>query len=101
MTMKQENVDLGDKLMQLFWMYFQLAALLSIGIGFFNLLPIPILDGGAVVMTLAEALSGKALPEKAQNAGLTFGLVSLVVFALLVTWQDVGRLISGFFAGLA
>jgi regulator of sigma E protease len=87
--------------MQLFWMYFHLAALLSIGIGFFNLLPIPVLDGGAVVMTLAEAVTGKSLPEKAQNAGLTFGLVSLVVFALLVTWQDIGRLISGFLPGPA
>jgi regulator of sigma E protease len=101
MTMNQEDIDLGAKVMQLFWMYFHLAALLSIGIGFFNLLPIPVLDGGAVVMTLAEALTGKALPEKAQNAGLTFGLVSLVVFALLVTWQDIGRLISGFFPGPA
>jgi regulator of sigma E protease len=101
MTMNQENVDLGAKFMQLFWMYFHLAALLSIGIGFFNLLPIPVLDGGAVVMTLAEAVTGKALPEKAQNAGLTFGLVSLVVFALLVTWQDIGRLISGFLPGPA
>jgi regulator of sigma E protease len=101
MTMNQVNVDLGAKFMQLFWMYFHLAALLSIGIGFFNLLPIPVLDGGAVVMTLAEAVTGKALPEKAQNAGLTFGLVSLVVFALLVTWQDIGRLISGFLPGPA
>ena len=101
MTMNQEDIDLGAKVMQLFWMYFHLAALLSIGIGFFNLLPIPVLDGGAVVMTLAEALTGKALPEKAQNAGLTFGLVSLVVFALVVTWQDIGRLISGFFPGPA
>lgn len=101
MTMNQDNVDLGAKFMQLFWMYFHLAALLSIGIGFFNLLPIPVLDGGAVVMTLAEAVTGKALPEKAQDAGLTFGLVSLVVFALLVTWQDIGRLISGFLPGPA
>jgi regulator of sigma E protease len=100
-TMNQENLDLGAKIMQLFWMYFHLAALLSIGIGFFNLLPIPVLDGGAVVMTLAEAVTGRALPEKAQNAGLTFGLVSLVVFALLVTWQDIGRLISGFLPGPA
>jgi regulator of sigma E protease len=95
MTMGQENVDLGEKFIQLFWMYFQLAAMLSVGIGFFNLLPLPVLDGGAVMMTLPEAVTGKMLPEKAQNAGLTFGLVSLVVFALLITWQDIGRLITG------
>lgn len=95
MTMGQKDVDLGEKFIQLFWMYFQLAAMLSVGIGFFNLLPLPVLDGGAVVMTLPEALTGKIIPEKAQNAGLTFGLVSLVVFALLITWQDIGRLITG------
>lgn len=95
MTMNQKDVDLGEKFIQLFWMYFQLAAVLSVGIGFFNLLPLPVLDGGAVMMTLPEALTGKTIPEKAQNAGLTFGLVSLVVFAVLITWQDIGRLITG------
>lgn len=94
-TMGQENVDLGVKMGQLFWMLFQLAALLSVGIGFFNLLPLPVLDGGTVVMTLAEAATGKPLPEKVQNAGLTIGLVCLVGFALVITLQDVLRLSGG------
>jgi regulator of sigma E protease len=92
MTMKQEGVPLGEKFGQLFWLLFQLAALLSVGVGFFNLLPIPVLDGGAVVMTLAEAVTGKPLPEKVQNAGLTIGLVCLVTFALVITLQDSIRL---------
>ena len=70
----------------------QLAALLSVGVGFFNLLPIPVLDGGAVVMTLAEAAIGKPLPDKVQNVGLTIGLVCLAAFALVVTLQDSLRL---------
>lgn len=94
-TMSQENVDLAQKMNQLFWMLFQLAALLSVGIGFFNLLPLPVLDGGAVVMHLAEAATGKPLPEKVQSAGLTIGLVCLAGFALVITLQDVLRLGGG------
>ena len=82
----------GEKLRQLLWTFLQLAALLSIGVGFFNLLPIPVLDGGAVVMNLAEGVTGKPIPEKVQNVGLTIGLVCLVTFALLITVQDSLRL---------
>ncbi len=92
MTMKQEGVDLGQKIADLMWILLQLAALLSVGVGFFNLLPIPVLDGGAVIMTLAEAAIGKPLPDKVQNVGLTIGLVCLAAFALVVTLQDSLRL---------
>lgn len=92
MTMKQEGVDLGQKIADLMWILLQLAALLSVGVGFFNLLPIPVLDGGAVVMTLAEVATGKPLPDKVQNVGLTIGLVCLAAFALVVTLQDSLRL---------
>lgn len=92
MTMKQEGVDLGQKIADLGWILLQLAALLSVGVGFFNLLPIPVLDGGAVVMTLAEVATGKPLPDKVQNVGLTIGLVCLAAFALVVTLQDSLRL---------
>ena len=95
MTMKQDGIDLGQKLGDLAWVLVQLAALLSVGIGFFNLLPLPVLDGGAVVMTLAEAATGKPLPDKVQNVGLTIGLVCLAAFALVVTFQDVLRLPGG------
>jgi len=92
MTMNQEGVDLGQKIVDLIGILLQLAALLSVGVGFFNLLPIPVLDGGAVVMTLAEAAIGKPLPDKVQNVGLTIGLVCLAAFALVVTLQDSLRL---------
>ncbi len=92
MTMNQQGVDLGQKISDLMWILLQLAALLSVGVGFFNLLPIPVLDGGAVVMTLAEAATGKPLPDKVQNVGLTIGLVCLAAFALVVTLQDSLRL---------
>lgn len=93
--MQQKNVSFFEKLHQLSFSLLQLAALLSIGVGFFNLLPIPVLDGGAAVMCLAEAATGKEIPEKVHRVGLTIGLVCLVGFALLITWQDVSRLWPG------
>jgi regulator of sigma E protease len=95
MTLNQPDADLGEKVADLFWMLLQLAAMLSVGIGFFNLLPMPVLDGGAVVMTLAEVATGKPLPERVQNAGLTIGLVCLAGFALLITLQDFFRFDGG------
>ncbi|MDP3495231.1 MAG: M50 family metallopeptidase [Hyphomonadaceae bacterium] len=93
--LQQKDVDMWEKWRQLFFSLLQLSALLSIGVGFFNLLPIPVLDGGAAVMCLAEAATGKEIPEKVQRVGLTIGLVSLVSFALLITWQDIARLWPG------
>ena len=95
MTMAQKDISLGEKMADLFWMLFQLAAMLSVGVGFFNLLPVPVLDGGAVVMTLAEVATGKPLPAKVQNVGLTIGLVCLAGFALVITFQDALRLPGG------
>lgn len=93
--MQQKDVDFWEKLRQVSISLLQLSALLSIGVGFFNLLPIPVLDGGAAVMCLAEAATGKEIPEKVQRVGLTIGLACLVSFALLITWQDISRLWPG------
>jgi regulator of sigma E protease len=91
--MNQQDVELGEKLRQVFLSLLQLSALLSIGVGFFNLLPIPVLDGGAVVMCLAEAVTRRQIPEKVHQIGLTIGLVCLVSFALVITWQDISRML--------
>jgi regulator of sigma E protease len=91
-NMKQEGVAYEQRLWGAALWLIQLSALLSIGVGFFNLLPIPVLDGGAAVMCIAEAVTGKEVPEKVQRVGLTIGLACLVSFALVITWQDITRL---------
>jgi regulator of sigma E protease len=93
--MDQPEVSLGQRVTAVVLMLLQLAAALSIGVGFFNLLPIPVLDGGTAVMCVAEGVSGRALPETVQRVGLTIGLVCLVGFALLITWKDVTTWVSG------
>lgn len=53
---------------------------LSAAIGFMNLFPIPILDGGHLIFYLYEGITGKPLPEQALNIAITVGLF-VVVFA--------------------
>jgi regulator of sigma E protease len=58
-----------------------LMALLSLNIGVFNLLPIPMLDGGHLLYYLAEAVRGRPLSQQVQEIGFRFGLA--VVFTLM------------------
>jgi regulator of sigma E protease len=90
--LKRENVSFVQKIIDLLISGIQLAALLSIGVGFFNLLPIPVLDGGAAIMCVAEGVTGREIPENVQRIGLTIGLACLASFALLVTGQDLIKL---------
>lgn len=66
-------------------------ALLSVSLGVLNLLPIPVLDGGHLLFYAWEALRGRPLPERVQNAGYQVGLalvLSIMVFAL---YNDVSK----------
>ncbi|RZA24428.1 MAG: RIP metalloprotease RseP [Proteobacteria bacterium] len=62
-----------------------LCALLSLNIGIFNLLPIPMLDGGHLMYYLVEAVRGRPLSMKVQEIGFRFGfalVLALMVFTL-------------------
>lgn len=83
------HVPLSTRLNYLFWTTLQICALVSVGIGFFNLLPLPVLDGGHLVFNAYEAVMGKALPAKVQEASLTAGLVLLIGMFVFVTWGDI------------
>ena len=69
-----------------------LVALLSINIGIVNLLPIPILDGGRILIVLIESLIGRKLSERVQSAIMMVGLLMIVGIMLLATWNDIVRL---------
>lgn len=74
--------------------FINLAGLVSVSIGFLNLLPIPVLDGGHLMFYAYEAAAGKPLGARAQAIGFRVGIVLLASFMLFVTWND----ITGFFA---
>ncbi|MEL6860471.1 MAG: M50 family metallopeptidase [Pseudomonadota bacterium] len=88
-TMGAEAVPLSDRLSALGWSVLQLCALISIGIGFFNLLPFPVLDGGHLVFNAYEAVTGKVMPEKVQEMALMAGLGLLLTMFVFITWGDV------------
>ncbi len=67
-------------------------AMLSINLGFVNLLPIPILDGGHLALYLAEALRGRPVGARAQEYGFRLGLVLVLLLIVFATWQDLRRL---------
>jgi len=74
-------------------------AMVSINLGFINLLPIPMLDGGHLAFYAAEAVRGKPVPAAAQEWAYRTGLVALLGFMALVTVNDLAGL--GLFTGLA
>ena len=78
-----------------------LAAVLSVGIGFMNLLPIPVLDGGHLVFYAFEAVARRPMAARVQAAGQRVGLALLLGFMLFATWNDLQRLnVFKFFGGL-
>ncbi|MCA8902036.1 MAG: RIP metalloprotease [Hyphomonas sp.] len=87
--MEQEQVPLGARLNVLFWTLLSICAAISVGVGFFNLLPLPVLDGGHLVFNAYEAVTGRSLPEKVQEVSLTFGLILLLGMVVVITWGDV------------
>lgn len=69
----------------------QLMAVLSVSIGFMNLLPLPVLDGGHLVFYAAEAIRGKPIPEKVQAVCFRIGLGCLLSLFVFATFQDLER----------
>ncbi len=72
----------------------QLAAVLSVSIGFINLLPIPMLDGGHLLYYLIEAVRGKPLGQSAQEFGFKIGLAFVLALMLATTMNDIINLFS-------
>lgn len=69
-----------------------LTAILSLNVGLFNLLPLPILDGGRVLISIVEWIMGKPMNPKIENALISLSMILLLALILLVTWQDLGKL---------
>ena len=69
-----------------------LAAVLSVSIGFMNLLPVPVLDGGHLLFYAYEAVARRPLGGRIQAAGYRVGLALLLGLMLFATWNDLQRL---------
>ena len=73
-----------------------MASIISLGIGIFNLLPIPPLDGGGILVAFIEGLRrGRRLSPRAVRLAYTIGTTFLIALVVLVTFSDILRLIRG------
>ncbi|HZK46620.1 MAG TPA: site-2 protease family protein, partial [Atopostipes sp.] len=64
---------------------------LSVNLGLMNLLPIPGLDGGKLLLNIVEGIRGKPISEEKQMIITLVGGVLLILLMLFVTWNDIQR----------
>lgn len=72
--------------------FWNITAFISIALAIMNLLPIPGLDGGYVVFTLIEMITGRKVNEKVLEVATTIGLVLLLALMILVNGHDIFKL---------
>ena len=77
------------------FMVFSLAAMISISLGIFNLLPIPALDGGRAVFILVEMLRGRPVDPEKEALVHVGGFAVLIALMLAVSFHDVSAAMSG------
>ena len=75
----------------LFWL-----GAISLNLGMLNLLPIPVLDGGTILLSFFEMVSGRKLhPKTLEKVILPFAAL-LIGFFIFLTYQDLSRIMSRF-----
>lgn len=82
----------GGAAVNVFFSLLALAGLLSVAVGFFNLLPVPVLDGGHLMFYAYEAVTRRPVNAQIQEAGFRVGLALLVGLMLFATWNDLNKL---------
>lgn len=87
-TMAGQMASLG------FVTFANFAAILSVSVGLFNLLPVPMLDGGHLLFYAIEAVRGRPLPAKVQDFAFRVGLAMVLALMIFATWNDTIGLMS-------
>jgi regulator of sigma E protease len=78
-----------------------MAGIISLGIGLFNFFPIPPLDGGGMLVAVIEGVRrGKRLSQRALRLVYTVGTAFLIALMVMITFNDILRLIEGRSFGL-
>ena len=75
--------------------YISLIAMISVNVGLINALPLPVLDGGRVLLLVVELIIGKPLDKKVENFIMTVSVALLLLLMLFVTFNDVNKVIGG------
>jgi regulator of sigma E protease len=72
-----------------------LTAAISLNLGIFNLLPIPILDGGVILLLIIETLIGRDISLQIKERIYQAAFVFLVLFAVMVIYNDLAKTLPG------
>ena len=73
--------------------FINMIAIVSLSLGVTNLLPIPALDGGKILLLIIEAIRKKPLSQKIEINIQLLGFSFIIILALFVTWNDIARII--------
>ena len=73
----------------------QVMAAISLNLGIFNLFPIPILDGGLILLLLIESVMGRDISQPIKERIYQAAFVCLILFAGMVIFNDVMKVIPG------
>ena len=68
-------------------------AILSLNLAVVNMLPIPILDGGVILLLLVEMLMGRDLSLPVKEAVIKVGFVFLMVVMVFALYNDISRIL--------
>jgi regulator of sigma E protease len=83
----------GDAVRETGWIPLMvLMAMISLNLGVFNLLPIPILDGGLILLTVIESVIRRDIDQRLKERIYQTAFVFLVIFAAMVVYNDVSKL---------
>ena len=72
-------------------------AVISLNLGILNLLPLPVLDGGHICLSIWEAITKKRIKAKTMERLIIPFIVLMLLFFLYATYNDIVRLITKFF----
>ena len=70
----------------------ELLAYLSLMLAIINILPLPVLDGGHLVMIIIEGITGKPIPTKVKVAIQQVGMALMLMLILFVIYNDISRI---------
>lgn len=86
-AVSQQTFNFGPALMMM--------AFIALNVGIFNLLPIPVLDGGRLVFLIIEGIRGKPINQKVERGIMLVFWAILIVFMVVVLFNDVFKLFTG------
>lgn len=74
--------------------FINLMAILSLNLAILNALPLPALDGGRILITIFEKITGRTLSEKVELVIMSASMILLLGLMVYVTFNDIGRLLG-------